>query len=121
MSLTKSPRDGPVWRSKKYRRWIRDTQHCFFCRIPLANEKPDFLTHHAFHSGGKNPRDQLLVPLCLLCHNRHHAGAKTHQFPNYVWLEHARKLLSEYVDKVLNVEPEFVYINALAQVAMGEE
>lgn len=119
--LTKRPKDSFVWESNRYRRWIRDNKDCFVCGYSLLNEKPEFVTEHSFNTGGKFPRDQYLVPLCLLCHNKHHAGDPKLQFPAYIWLAQARKTLSEYVDKVLNIEPGFVMLNALAQVAEENE
>ncbi len=116
MTLTKHPKHAPEWKSLQYRSWIRNHKDCFVCGASLLEEKPDFLTHHAFNSGGKHPRDGLLVPLCLLCHNKHHHGDKKLQFPDYVWLAQARKCLSEYMEKVLNYEPEFICINALTDI-----
>lgn len=69
-----NPKNGPVWKSGEYRRWIRRHKSCLSCGKELLDEKETFLTHHHRHSGGKNPRDQLLVPMCLFCHNNLHAN-----------------------------------------------
>lgn len=70
----KRPDLGMIWKSHLYRRWIRDNKECLVCKKELVNEKESFITHHHLHSGGKNPRDQLLVPLCLFCHNHFHSN-----------------------------------------------
>ena len=116
------PKNGPVWKSNKYRKWIRDNCDCFVCGCPLAHEKENFLTHHHRHSGGKNPRDQLLVPLCLRCHNELHFNEpkfwSAHGFFEETFCEQALITLIKYFVRRGNA---WDLINNMGEFANGVE
>ena len=122
--LTKNPKDNPPWISKRYRSFIRDGMQCLFCAQPLLEEKPGFVSHHAFHSGGKRARDSLLTSLCLACHNRLHANEsrfnRQEAMTEEKWLAHCMGNLIEYVES-LNINSRWVAINALRCVAEENE
>ena len=122
--LTKDPKSGPVWKSESYRGWMQMKKICIICRSPLCYEKIGYTSHHHRHSGGKKPRDQLLVPICLKCHNEfHHNEAKfnkKHKMTEITWLRYCSGFLADYLDS-MNINPYWVAINALQQVIMEEE
>lgn len=124
MSLSKNPKDGPIWISKKYRRWIRDNASCQMCMVPLSMEKPGYISHHHRHSGGKYARDQLLVGLCLGCHNKFHANESFFNSAEHLneqkWLNHVVQMLGAYTE-TLNINAKWVMINALQQVIEENE
>lgn len=115
---TKSPQRGLIWKSNKYRKWIRENCRCFMCGVYLLNEKEGFVTHHHHHAGGKHPRDQLLVNLCLKDHNLLHANEEMVSTTNFD--DMAVVNLGNYL-RSLNIDPEWVKINALGAVAQLEE
>lgn len=123
MSLTKNPKDGPIWKSAEYRRFIRDHQDCFFCGCSLLDEKPTYESHHAFHEGGKKPRDQFLVPMCRRCHSEFHMNESRfnakYGLDQSGWLDNCIHALRDYVESK-NVDARFVILNALTQIAMEE-
>lgn len=122
--MTLNPKDGPVWRSTKYRRFIRDHQICFICGCELLDEPPTYESHHHAHAGGQRPRDQLLVPLCRRDHSAFHCNEsafnKKHLLTEDKWLQCCIMSLEDYVES-LNINAKWVQINALAQVAMENE
>lgn len=113
-----------VWKSTKYRRFIRDTMQCQFCLASLLCESPTYEAHHHRHSGGKTPSDQLLIPMCLKCHNEFHANEPRFNIRRGVdeegWLRIVIDSLSKYL-LTFNVNPHWIMIESLRKEIEGLE
>lgn len=118
-----SPKYGAIWKSSEYRSWIRNTYDCLTCGCELVNEREGFETHHHLHAGGKRPRDFLLVPLCLKCHNEFHANEvgfkRKYLIPNDDFL--TRKALIAFVNYMCSKYSEDQVLNLLALVSIHNE
>lgn len=116
--------DDVIWKSEKYRRFIRDHLSCYICNRPLVFENENYESHHIRHSGGKKPSDHLLSALCLGCHNRFHANEshfyESHGLTPKDWEKHCIETLSQYVES-LNINPRWIMLLALQKVAEENE
>ena len=106
------------WKSLKYRRWLRENAECPFCARELLEEPTSYQGHHHNHSGGENPSDHLIIPMCIQCHNEFHANE--HLFKQIhcmedgdKWLSLATDWLVEYLDSYERVNPWWFMIEAL--------
>ena len=64
--LREVPHTGPV-RDAEYLGWLRDLP-CTFCGAAPPSEP----SHHGLHGTGTKAGDDLALPSCRPCHDRHH-------------------------------------------------
>ena len=123
MSLIGNPKDTP-WKSTRYRRWLLHNASCPICGLGLFGEGINYQGHHHRHSGGKRPRDQMIVSLCMNCHNELHANEsrfnEKHGMTEEKWITHCIKTLILYADS-LNINSSWVAINALREAIQEAE
>lgn len=120
------------WKSLKYRRFIRNHLQCVVpgCDKEFLDEPESYEAHHhktngsGGSTGGKNPSDQLLVPLCRVHHSEFHSNQsafmKKRDWDENLWLSLCINTLEQYLE-TFNINAKWVEINALQKAAEENE